>query len=160
MTNVSTGTAAAKSLYLTAMSAKVFPLQFPASWKDGTSDGEFLTTVDTKTVAGRKAVMAALNNDCDSLDDHINTELHICGITVHPASKIIKETGEFVRMTRVVLHLPDGRSIQAFGEGVLKSLRIRITMMGDESFNPPARCKAVRVPSGDSRSFHRLEWLD
>lgn len=145
---------------LQAYKGKVVPLVIPENWTDGKADGEFITTINRDKPAGRKVIMAALNGECEGVDKVINTKITVAGVTISPAYKLDRETGEVIRFVRTVLHCTDGKNYEAFSDGILKSLRLKHSMYGESMFDPPAECYPRRVPTSESRSMYRLEWVE
>lgn len=137
-----------------------FSMIFPPDWKTGAAEGQFLTTVNRDRPEGRKVIMQALNGDCKSIDTVVNMQIVVAGFTVSPAYKIDRDTGEVIHFIRTVLHCTNGDNFQAFSDGVLKSLRVRHSMYGDQMFAEPVKCTPRRVPTSDSRSMYRIDWDD
>jgi hypothetical protein len=145
---------------LIAYKGKVVPLVIPDNWANGKADGEFITTINRDRPEGRRDIMAALNGECIGLDTAINLKITIAGVTLSPAYKVDRDTGEIIRFVRTVLHCTDGKNYEAFSDGILKSLRLKHSMYGEQMFDPPAECYPRRIPTSDSRSMYRLEWVE
>jgi hypothetical protein len=133
-------------------------LKVPKEWEGDDCEGEFITTLDAQSEDGRRQLMSALNSEIPSLDVIINTDITVSGITIHPALKLDDVTGEAARLVRIVLHCVGGKSYQCFSSGVMKSLRILHSVMGDDVFREPRVCTVKRVGTNNTRSFYRLDW--
>src|SRR5881392_1366556 len=151
---------AAAKTELAVYKGEVFPMKIPKEWSEGGCDGEFMTTVNRDRPEGWHIVMQSLNGAVQKLDTVLNLPIVSAAFTIHPAYKLDAETGLRVQFVRTILHCVDGKSYEAFSDGVLKSLRIRFSMLGKEMFSPPAKCIPRRISTSDARSMYRLDWQD
>lgn len=108
----------------------------------------YVTSLDVTKQEGRATLLSCLNEDSESKDEHLNTDLRIVNYVLTPASKV--EDGELREWVRCTLVLDDGRRV-AFGSlGIIKSLMLIQQLDRPAPWNPPLvkRLKLSKLSNG------------
>lgn len=89
----------------------------------------FYSSVDVSTKEGKVKTLNALQ-DAEKLQDNLNVPLNVVDIIVQTASVVDDRTGEESWVPRVTLILDDGRAIAGMSNGLFRSLKNIIGVMG------------------------------
>ena len=89
---------------------------------------------DDGTRKSKVAIYNAIQNAELKLDDHINKELHIADVVVHPIEIVDEKTGEVNHMLRTILIDVQGNGYAAVSYGVLTSLQKIFGIVGKPSW--------------------------
>lgn len=145
---------------LVAYNAVCFPIAFPESWTNGQADGQFLTSLKKETKEQRLVILKALQSPCQKIDEILNVTVRVAGVTMHPAQKNDEQDGEIFHFIRVILHLADGRNVACGSSGIMKGLRARQSLMGDDMFKDCPSVVIRRVPTSGGRSMFQMDWQE
>lgn len=80
------------------------------------------------------AIYNAISNAQEKLDDHINKELKIVDVVVHPVQIVDERTGEVSNMLRTILIDDKGIGYAAVSYGVLSALQRMFGIIGKPSW--------------------------
>lgn len=134
----------------------------PAVWNPFEERGHFAihTTLPSRTVEDRKAVVALRNSDWIKGNTLINTEFEISHYIAHPVAIPNKETGEVFPAVRMVFPQKDGKPVAFVSIGVLQSMQDLKFVTGREPpWEPPIRVKLLRLPGTPPNFIFKLEYV-
>lgn len=115
------------------------------------------TSLDLNTVEGRKAYVRCQQEECEKPDRYVNAEIAITHFLVHPAASTDETSGERHTWARCVLFTKEGKMIAFGSEGILKSLRMALTMFGPPPWDG-LRGKFRQEQIAKDRRWYVIEW--
>lgn len=144
---------------LAVYKGKPCPIIIPKEWGDGGCEGQFRTSLDMSSPAGKRALVQCIDGDVPGIDSQINTTLDVYGVTMHPVSFPDDETGEIVNCIRTVLHTRQG-DFKAVSHGITRSLALISGVTGSPPpWEPAIKVIPRRIATSGGRSRYMLEMV-
>jgi Phage Single-stranded DNA-binding protein len=129
-------------------------------WDIGESKSGYVTSLDTSTLQGKLAVVAAIDGDADRAESWINRDILVSDVLIHPVRFEDDATGEVVDAFRTVLFMVDGRSFASVSSGVNKSIALLIKTFGPPTWKGGLPLLLERIATRRGRSRYRLTLRD
>jgi Phage Single-stranded DNA-binding protein len=124
------------------------------------SKNELITSIDTDSPEGRRAIYNAKRSKCQSGKDYINRTLNICHFVMHRAGTVDEESGEPQHWIRTVLILDTGEMVEFGSQGIVASLADLCRYYRNPPWNPPLSVFLKAEPRGQGKTWYSLQIPD
>ena len=131
-----------------------------ADWGFTPQQTGVITSLDMTTIEGRMLAFKMSQGNGRKADDVANLEMEVVGYFI-TAIQLESEEGEILTVPLTRLVHPDGTWTQTTGKKVCKDLMGYSLLVRQAPWNPPMRCKLVKMPSKKNPGgYHSLQILD
>jgi hypothetical protein len=124
------------------------------------SKSELITSIDTDSPEGRRAIYNAKRMPCISGKEYINRTLNICHFVMHRAGTTDEESGEQQHWIRTVLILDTGEMVEFGSQGIVASLADLCRYYRNPPWNPPLSVLLKSEPRGQGKTWYSLQIPD
>jgi hypothetical protein len=121
------------------------------------SKNELITSVDTDSAEGRRAIYNAKRRTCKSGKEFINMRMDIAHFVMHRAGAEDKESGEYQTWIRTVLILADGTMVEFGSQGVVASLADLCRYFRNPPWSPPLAVILKSEQRSGNKQWYTLE---